>query len=117
MRYILIFAITFILCLFILFYNPYLGVYKDTITISLDDELESYSWNYRNDNDCIILSSSSENEWIFKPNKDGISNLYFTYTDQDNVKYEIYYKLKVKNNKIDWLEGYGKGLLSYPNPK
>ena len=117
MRYILIFGITLILALFIIFYNPYLGVYKDTITINLDDEVENYDWTFKLDNDSLVLSESNNNEWIFKPNKDGITNLYFTYSDQQNTKYEIYYKIKVSGSKIYWLEGYGKGLLSYPNPK
>ncbi len=117
MRYIIIFSITFILCMFIIFYNPYLGVYDKSITIYLDDELENYDWNYKIDNDNLELSSFDTNNWTFTVNKNGISNLYFTYSDQDNIKYEIYYKLRVRNNKIYWLEGYGKGLLEYPNPK
>ena len=117
MRYIIIFGITFIIALFILFYNPYLGVYKDTITISLDDEIENYDWNYTIDNESLKLFKSVSNEWTFKVNHDGTTNLIFAYSYQDNTKYEIYYKLKVSGSKIYWLEGYGKGLLSYPNPK
>ncbi len=117
MRYIIIFGITLILCLVILFYNPYLGVYKDHITITLDDEIENYDWDYTLDNDCLILEKESEIEWQFKTNKDCVCNLTFTYSDHENIKYEIYYKLKVSKNKIYWLEGYGNGLLSYPNPK
>ena len=116
MRYIFIFSITLILCLIIIFYNPYLGVYKDSITIVLDDEVENYDWSYSIDNDNLILDSSEFNSCKFVINSNGISNLYFTYSDQSNVKYKIYYKLKVKGNKIFWLEGYGEGLLSYPNP-
>ena len=117
MRYILMFGITFIIALFIIFYNPYLGVYKDTITITLDDELEEYEWNYSIDHDSLKLIKSDNNEWVFKSNNDGITNITFVYKDQETIKYEIYYKLKVSGNKIYWLEGYGKGLLSYPNPK
>lgn len=117
MRYIVIFLITAVLCLFIMFYNPYLGVYNDTITINLDDEVENYDWNYVIDNDHLKLINYGDNVWTFKAESNGVSNLYFTYSYNDNKKYEIYYKLKVKNNKIYWIEGYGEGLLSYPNPK
>ena len=117
MRYILIFSITAILALFIMFYNPYLGVYNDSITISFDDLLDDYSWNYDIDNDSLELLSNSNNEWIFKASKNGTSNLFFRYMNDEDIKYEIYYKLKIKDNKIYWLEGYGKGLLDYPNPK
>lgn len=116
MRYIIIFGITTIILLFILFYNPYLGVYKDYINISFDNNIDNYEWNYEIDNDNIELVESDDQSWKFKANKDGISNLYYTYSDSKNIKYKIYYKLKVKNNKIYWLEGYGEGLLSYPNP-
>ena len=117
MRYIVIFTVTFILALFIIFYNPYLGVYNDTITIELDDQIEGYEWNYESDSDSLVLVESSNSSWKYIINKDGITNLVFKYSNQDDTKYEIYYKLKVKKNKIYWLEGYGKGLLSYPNPK
>ena len=116
MRYVLIFSITLILLLLILFYNPYLGVYKDYINISLDDNIENYDWKYEIDNDNIELVESNDQLWKFKTNKNGITNLYFIYSNNDDVKYKIYYKLKIKNNKIYWLEGYGEGLLSYPNP-
>lgn len=116
MRYFIIFFITFILCLLILFYNPYLGVYKDNMTIYLEDNVENFSWSYELNNDNIMLYNKDNNNWTFVPNKNGVTDLFFTYTNKDSVKYKIYYKLKIKNNKIYWLEGYGEGLLSYPNP-
>ena len=116
MRYFIIFLITFILLLLILFYNPYLGVYKDYINISLEDSIENYDWSFETDNDNIKLVDSTDHSWKFKINKNGITNLNFIYSDSNNIKYQIFYKLKIKNNKIYWLEGYGKGLLSYPNP-
>ena len=36
MRYYIIFGITIIISLFIMFYNPYLGVYKDSFTINYE---------------------------------------------------------------------------------
>ena len=117
MRYIFIFVITIILSLIILFYHPYLAVYKDYITINLDDDLEGYDWNYTLDNDNLKLVEKKDNTWKFKTNKKGLTNMYFTYTNNDDTKYTIYYKLKVKSNMIIWLEGYGEGLLNYPNPK
>lgn len=116
MRYIIIFFVTIILSLFIMFYNPYLGVYKDNITISLDDSIEGYEWKYEMDNDNLTLLKKDNKTWKFNINKNGISNLYFTYSNNEGIKYKIYYKFKIKNNKIYWLEGYGEGLLSYPNP-
>ncbi len=116
MRYIIIFSVTIILSLFIIFYNPYLGVYKDSVTINLNNDLDNYSWNYTIDNDNLKLVSSDDSNWKFIPQRDGETNLLFSYSNNDDIKYEIYYKFKIKNKTIYWLEGYCNGLLSYPNP-
>ena len=116
MRYYIIFGVTFILLLIILFYNPYLGIYKDSISIEYNYDNEGYSWNYSSDNDCLSLKENSDNKWIFVPNKDGKTKLIFKYSSKDNVKYKIEYLFRIKGNKIYWLDGTGYGLLDFPNP-
>jgi hypothetical protein len=117
MRYAIIFLITIVISLFIIYYKPYLGVYSDTVTITLDSEYEDFNWTYEIDNDNLVLLDQKNNSWTFKINKKGVSNLYFYYSRGDYVRHKIYYKFKTRGNKIFWLEGYGEGLLSYPNPK
>ena len=116
MRYFIIFGVTFVLLLFILFYNPYLGVYNDSVTIKYDFNDEGYSWDYTIYNDNLILKDSDANSWTFIPNKNGVCKLIFKYTSEENSKYTIEYKFKIKGNKIYWLDGVGYGLLDYPNP-
>ena len=115
MRYFIIFSITFILLLLILFYNPYLGVYKDYINISLEDSIENYDWSFETDNDNIKLVDSTDHSWKFKINKNGITNLNFIYSDSNNIKYQIFYKLKFKHNKIYSLKVKVKKSLLYRN--
>ena len=116
MRYIVIFGITIILLLFILLYNPYLGVYKDSVTIEYEYSEEGYKWSYDLDIDCLKVSSEEENKWVFVPNKNCTCNLIYTYSNGEKDMYEILYEFKVRGSKIYWLSGSGKGLLSYPNP-
>ncbi len=116
MRYFILFFITIVLTLFIMFYNPYLGVYKDKLTIEYDFNEEGYSWNYTVDNDNIELIESSDSKWVFVPKKNGKTKLVFNYSNNDINKYSIYYIFKVRGNKIFWLEGEGTGLMDYPNP-
>ena len=116
MRYFLIFGITIIIALFIMFYNPYLGVYKDQITIEYSFSEDGYYWKYDISNDNLHLKESSDNKWIFIPNKNGIVTLNYYYTNGEENLYEIFYEFKVKNHKIYWVKGEGTGLLSYPNP-
>ena len=54
MRYFIIFLITFILVTLILFYNPYLGVYKDKMTIYYEFNESNYSWSYDISDNSII---------------------------------------------------------------
>ncbi|MBR4178483.1 MAG: hypothetical protein IKR57_03955 [Bacilli bacterium] len=116
MRYIIIFVITLILSLFIIYYHPYLGKYDDQMTIEYNFYDDGYSWKYDLNNDNVIIDKIEDSKWVIKPNKNGKSNIVFTYYSDNNIKYEIFYELKVKDNKIYWLSGYGNGLLSYPNP-
>ena len=117
MRYILIFGTTLIITLLILFYpSKYLAKYENELNIEYDYKDEGYEWNYEINNDNIILKENNNDKWTFIPNKDGKSTITFTYSKEDNVKYKIIYDLKIKGNKIYWINGMGYGLLSYPNP-
>ena len=116
MRYYIIFGITFVLLLFILFYNPYLGVYNGSVTIEYSFDDEDYIWSYEINNDSLVLADSTDNKWKFKPNKDGNVKLIYKYSNEDITKYTIEYEFKVKDNKIYWVDGVGYGLTDYPNP-
>ena len=116
MRYYIIFGITIVLVLIILFFNPFLGVYNKKVTIEYSFNEEGYSWNYEIDGESLVLDQMDNDKWTFKTNKNGVSNIKFIYSDGENNKYEIYYKFRVFGKKILWIDGYGKGLLDYPNP-
>lgn len=116
MRYYIIFGITIVLLLFILFYNPYLGVYSDSITIKYDFNEENYYWEYNIDNDNLILDSNGDNYWKFIPNQNGNTKLEFIYKNDQDIKYRIIYSFKIRKNKIYWIDGEGYGLLDFPNP-
>ena len=116
MRYIIIFGVTLLLALVIIYYNPYLGVYNDQMTIEYSYSEDGYTWKYELDNNNINIDTVNENKWIIKPNKNGVSNIVYRYLNEDDVMYEIHYELKIKGNKIYWKSGYGIGLLTYPNP-
>ncbi len=117
MRYILIFGVTIILTLLILFYpQKYLAKYENEINIEYDFKDEGYNWNYDINNDNIVLKENNGDKWTFIPNKNGTSTITFTYSKDDNIKYKITYDLKIKGKKIYWLNGEGSGLFSYPNP-
>ena len=117
MRYYIIFGITIFLALIIMFYRPYLGVYKNQITIEYNELTDDYYWDYSLDSDKIRLKSSEKNKFIFVPVKNGNTTLIFYYKNSNSEeKYKIVYNLKIKNNKIYWTSGEGFGLLDYPNP-
>ena len=118
MKYILIFGITIILSLIIIFYpQQYLAKYDNEVNIEYNYNDENYNWNYDIDNDNLILKNNTENKWTFIPNKNGTSKITFKYTnDKNETKYTIIYDFKVKNNKIYWTNGMGLGLQSFPNP-
>ncbi|MGM9877762.1 MAG: hypothetical protein ACI33S_03840 [Bacilli bacterium] len=121
MRFYIIFGITFLLLGIIIFYNPYseyLGVYKDSVNIEYNFNDEDYFWIYEIDNDNLNIKQIDTNKWSLSINKDGITNVIFYYfNDKTNdTKYKINYEFKIKNNKIYWTQGEGKGLLDFPNP-
>lgn len=113
-------TITLILVLIILFYNPnakYLGIYKNSFTIKYDFNDDGYKWQYDIDPNMFNIEINNDGSWTFNPLNSGISDIIFYYkNDAGDIKYKIYYKFEIKNNKIYWIEGYGDGLLSYPNP-
>lgn len=116
MRYFIIFGITLILVLIILFFNPFLGTYNNTVTIEYSYNDEGYSWDYNIDGESLIIKEFEGDKWIFKANKNGVSNITFKYSNEDDIKYEIKYKFRVFGKKILWIDGSGKGLLEFPNP-
>ena len=118
MRYYIIFGVTFILLLIILFYNPYLGIYDDKLTIDYNsiDQEDGYKWEYSINNDNLVLTNSDESKWSFKPNKNGTVDVVFKYISEEKCKYTIEYKFKVKGRKIYWIKGEGHGLIDFPNP-
>ena len=115
-RYIIMFGITIILALIIIFYNPFLGSYKNSVNIEYDFNEEGYEWNYEINGDSLKVKDLSSNHWLLTTNKNGITNITFTYSKDDDIKYEIYYKFRVFGKRIFWLEGSGSGLFNYPNP-
>ncbi len=113
-----LFFITLVISLFIMFYDPYkdsLKVYKDTMTIELFIEEDGYNWEYEMDNNILNVNEKGDS-WIFSPLKDGTTTLTFYFKNSEDVKYTIEYVLNVKGNKIIWTSGKAKGLLDYPNP-
>lgn len=120
LRFIIMATITLILVLIILFYNPnakYLGIYKNSFTIKYDFNDDGYKWQYDIDPNMFNIEINNDGSWTFNPLNSGISDIIFYYkNDAGDIKYKIYYKFEIKNNKIYWIEGYGDGLLSYPNP-
>ena len=87
MRYIIIFVITLILSLFIIYYRPYLGKYDDQMTIEYNFYDDGYSWKYDLNNDNVIIDKIEDSKWVIKPNKNGKSNIVFTYYSDNNIKY------------------------------
>lgn len=124
MRYYIIFGITFILLLIILFYTPndkYLGVYENIVNINLEDlkvSDEGYKWLYQKD-DSINVNIINNSSWKLSFSKDGKFKITYYYTQNENIedaKYIIYYEFERNKNKIYWISGKAKGLLDFPNP-
>lgn len=127
---IIIIVLTLILTLLILFYDPYkeyLAVYKNSLNIvyditqtqyfwNVDKHTENHSWEYTLSNDNISVIKKKDGYYKVSINKDGITDLKFSYTDGNEEIYSINYKFEIKGNKILWKEGNGSGLFNYPNP-
>ena len=116
MRYFVIFLVTLVLALIILFYNPFLGVYKNNVTIEYDFNEEGYSWSYDIKGDSLKIKEEEKNKYTFDINKNGVTEITFYYKNDDSTKYDIYYKFRVLGKRIFWVDGVGHGLLNYPNP-
>ena len=118
MRYFIIFSITLIISLLLIFYpRNYLMKFDNEININYEDITKDNLWKYEMNNDNLKLKNNVNNLWTFVPNKNGKTILTFYYDKkEDGYKYKIIYELEVKNNKIIWLEGEAFGLINYPNP-
>ena len=120
MRFKIMFGVTSLILLYLLFYpsSYYLGKFKNNITVNYSDFKfnKECDWTYKISNDNIKLKSKNNKIWIYEPNKDGNTTLNFYCTDEDNkIIYNITYKLKIKDKTIYWLESSGEGLLDFPN--
>ena len=118
MRYYIIFGVTLVLVLLIIFCTPYLGTYKNKMTIDYQDieVIDGYKWEYETKDKELKVTEKSENKWVFKPVKSGKYEITFTYKNEEDTKYTIYYKFYVLGKRIFWTEGNAKGLLNYSNP-
>ena len=107
MRYIIIFGITLIISLLLVFYpRDYLMKYKDEININYNEIASDNLWTYEISNENLKLKSNVNNLWTFTSNKNGKVTLTFYYDkNENNYKYKIVYKFKIKNNIITWLDG------------
>ncbi len=116
MRYYIIFGVTLVLLAIILFVNPFLGVYKNEVNIEYDKNIEGYTWDYELKGDSLSLKEKEGDHYVFKANKNGVSEITFRYSNEENTKYTIYYKFRVLGKRIYWVDGLGTGLQDYPNP-
>ena len=121
MRYIIIFGTTFLICMYLIFFDPfakYLGIYKNDIIIEYDKYEEGYHWECESNN-ILDVEEVNNNKWKFSAGKNGDAKLNFYYVnDNDNsdIKYTINYEFNVKFNKIFWTVGESIGLSNFPNP-
>lgn len=117
MRYYIIFGITIILALIIMFYRPFLYEYSNSVTIEYNfEDVEGYEWEYETNNNKLSLVNHNNKKWEFKPNKNGKTKIVYYYKNKDDYKYKINYEFYVLGNMIFWLDGKAEGLLSFPNP-
>lgn len=119
-RLIIMFSITLIICILLMFWNPkskYLGIYKNKMTIEYNFNEKNYDWKYNISNNIIDIKTIDKEKWEITPKESGTAKLDFCYMDENNeCKYTITYDLKIKNNKIYWVAGMANGLYDYPNP-
>ena len=111
MRFVVIFVLTIVGLVGIMFYEPkldekLLSVFEDTVTIDYKELDESKNWTYEINDDT---------SFVFESNNDGVSELVFYYQkNDDDYKYKVTYSFEVKNNKIYWREGKTEGLMNFP---
>ena len=121
MRYYIIFGITLILTMFILFFDPYkdyLGVYKNTATVEYDEKEEGYEWILIPSNDNLTINEINNNKWTIHINKKGDTNIEakFINFETNDVKYTINYKFNNNGRKLFWLDGIAKGMTNFNDP-
>lgn len=120
MRFVIIFVLTIIGLVGIMFYEPklddkLLSVFEDTVTIDYKELDESKDWTYEINNDSLKEVSHDDTSFVFESNNDGISELVFYYQkSDDDYKYKVIYSFEVKDNKIYWREGKTEGLMDFP---
>ena len=121
MRFYIIFGVTFILCAYLIFFDPfakYLGIYKNDMIIEYDIVEDGYHWECNN-NDVLDYKKISDNKWKFETNKNGDASVVFNFVnneDPSDIKYTVTYKFDVFFNQIFWSDGEAFGLLDFPNP-
>lgn len=120
MRFVVIFVLTIVGLVGIMFYEPkldekLLSVFEDTVTIDYKELDESKNWTYEINNDSLKEVSHDDTSFVFESNNDGVSELVFYYQkNDDDYKYKVTYNFEVKNNKIYWREGKTEGLMNFP---
>ena len=120
MRFVVIFVLTIVGLVGIMFYEPkldekLLSVFEDTVTIDYKELDESKNWTYEINNDSLKEVSHDDTSFVFESNNDGVSELVFYYQKNDyDYKYKVTYSFEVKNNKIYWREGKTEGLMNFP---
>ncbi len=120
MRFVIIFVLTIVGLVGIMFYEPklddkLLSVFEDTVTIDYKELDESKDWTYEINNDSLKEVSHDDTSFVFESNNDGMSELVFYYQkSDDDYKYKVTYSFEVKDNKIYWREGKTEGLMDFP---
>lgn len=120
MRFVIIFVLTIVGLVGIMFYEPklddkLLSVFEDTVTIDYKELDESKDWTYEINNDNLKEVSHDDTSFVFESNNDGLSELVFYYQkSDDDYKYKVTYSFEVKDNKIYWREGKTEGLMDFP---
>ena len=121
MRYIIIFGTTFLICMYLIVFDPfakYLGIYQNDMIIEYDKLEEGYHWECES-NDVLSVSEVNNNKWKLSKNKMGDAKLLFYYVndnDSSDIKYTINYEFDVKLKNIFWTVGEAVGLENFPNP-
>ena len=123
LRFYIIFGITLICLIYILFfYNPkYLSKYKDSITIEFDyEDLDDYEWSIDYDDNLVNMKKLDDTKWKFYPLKDGSATITFYYKltndVNENYLYKTEYSFNFKGKNIYWTSGMSYGLTFFPKP-
>ena len=121
MRFYIMFGITFLLCGYLLLFDPfakYLGVYQNDMVIEQEIYEDGYHWEIE-DNALLSVKKLSDNKWHFDSKKSGNASVIFKFVSNENpddIKYTVNYEFKIFLNQIFWTVGEAFGLLDFPNP-